>query len=54
MSTIKVKISYTVEVDCDDWETNYGVSGAAEIREDVKAYIRSLINDDMFGVRIVS
>lgn len=44
MTTIKVRINFTVEVDADGWEMDYGVTGA-DLRDDVKAYIRSLINE---------
>lgn len=38
---MKVKVSFTVDVDTEVWTLNYGVEGAAEIRADVKTYIEN-------------
>lgn len=37
---MKVRISFTVDVDPEAWEMNYGVSGGAAIREDAKTKAR--------------
>jgi len=50
---MKVKIEFTVEIDPESWTMNYGVEGAAAIREDVKEYCYHTIQDQlaMVGVR---
>lgn len=40
---MKVRIGFTVDVDPELWALAFGVEGAAEIREDVKDYMRNLI-----------
>ena len=54
---MKVRLlSIVVEVDAEAWTTTYGVEGIPEIRADVQAYVRDLINDsaaaDECGLRI--
>ena len=50
---IKVAITLTVEVDADGWELDYGVSGAAEIRKDVKAYVRNVVQSSSENLEIL-
>lgn len=40
---MKVRINITVEVDAEAWTLNYGVEGAAAIREDVVTYVRATL-----------
>jgi len=42
---MRVKIEVTVDIDPEVWALAYGVSGAKEIREDVRAYARNAILD---------
>jgi hypothetical protein len=39
--TVKVRVTFTVDVDAESWENQFGVSGAA-LREDVKYYTHRL------------
>ena len=41
---MKVSLRVTVELDPASWTMAYGVEGAAEIREDVRRYIRAQID----------
>ena len=40
---MRINLNITVEVDSATWELEYGVSGSAAIREDVRAYVRTLL-----------
>ena len=42
---MRVKIEFTVEVDAEAWTATYGVQGAAEIREDVRLYVKGQVDD---------
>lgn len=42
---MKVRVTVTLNIDAEAWETNYGVSGAAAIREDVQTWAHSLLHD---------
>lgn len=44
---MKVKISFTIEIDPADWTLNYGIVGQAEIREDVKTYAEMMVRDQL-------
>lgn len=35
---MKIKIEVTLDIDPEIWTLSYGVAGAKEIREDVRAY----------------
>jgi signal transduction histidine kinase len=37
---MRVRVELTVEVDPEVWATEYGVTGAAAIREDVRSKVR--------------
>jgi hypothetical protein len=41
---MRVKISLTVEVDPQWWSDEYGTSGNAEVREDVRRYVRTALD----------
>jgi hypothetical protein len=46
VSTVKVAISATIEVDVEGWDMDYGTgTEAPAIREDVKRYLHSLIHE---------
>lgn len=49
----RVSISVTVEVDVDGWEQDYGVTGAQDIRQDVKAYVDSVIRECNPNLKVV-
>ena len=38
---MKIKIEFTVDVDPDAWELNYGTN-RNEVRDDVKGYIKNI------------
>lgn len=50
---MKVKISVTLEVDAEGWERDYGVAGAAAIRQDVQTYVHSLLNESNDSMKVV-
>lgn len=35
---MKVRVSFTVDIDPDSWTLNYGIEGAKAIREDAKNF----------------
>tara|TARA_Y100000361_G_scaffold31462_1_gene26330 strand:+ start:293 stop:529 length:237 start_codon:yes stop_codon:yes gene_type:complete len=39
---MKIKIEFTVDVDPEAWELNYG-TGRNEIRNDVKGYVENIV-----------
>ena len=47
---MKVKISFTIDIDPDYWETSYGITGAQAIREDVKTYAENTVRDHFDSV----
>ena len=40
---MKVKVSMTVDIDPEVWTMNYGVEGAAAIRDDAKEAIKQAV-----------
>lgn len=42
---MKVKIEFTLDVDPKAWSSNYGVTGAAEIREDIRRYVEGDVTE---------
>ena len=50
---MKIKIEFTVNVDPDAWELNYG-TGRNEIRDDVKGYVQNIVLGqlDVVGVLV--
>lgn len=50
---MKVRISVEVDIDPEAWTLNYGVSGAKEIREDVKRYGESTIVEQLNQVGVL-
>lgn len=47
---MKVKVSFTVDIDPEVWTLNYGVEGAAEIRADVKVYAEDAARNQLTEV----
>lgn len=39
MQHLKVRVTFTVDIDAEAWTANYGAEGAAAIREDVRVYV---------------
>lgn len=50
--TMKVRISFTIEVDPEMWTLNFGIEGAAAIREDARSLAEQAVRDqfDRSGV----
>lgn len=47
---MKIRVSITVDLDPEDWTLAFGMSGNAEIREDVKEYVLNMVRDSgVFG-----
>lgn len=44
---MKVKVSFTVEIDPELWELNFGISDRKEIREDVKVFAENIVNQQL-------
>lgn len=42
---MKVEIRFTLDVDPEAWTANHGVTGAAEIRKDVRKYVQTDVTD---------
>ena len=40
---MKVKVSVTVDIDPQAWAMNYGIEGAAAIRDDVKEAVKHAV-----------
>ncbi|NKS33137.1 hypothetical protein GS534_24225 [Rhodococcus hoagii] len=49
---MKVKIEVTVDIDPEAWTMNYGVEGAAAIREDVREYCRNTLIEQLRQVAV--
>jgi hypothetical protein len=50
---MKVRVSFTVEIDPAAWTSNYGVEGAAAIRDDVKVYCEAAALDQLERVEVL-
>ncbi len=44
-NTTKVRVSLTLDIDRDAWYDIYGVEGVAALREDVRTYVLSLVQN---------
>lgn len=51
---MKVHVEFTVDIDPDAWTLNYGISGAREIREDVKGYVEETAIEQLVLVGVLS
>ena len=51
---MKVQIKFTIDIDTDAWTSNYGVEGAAAIREDVRAYAEDAAWDQFKYVGVLA
>ena len=50
---MKVKVSFTVEIDPEAWRANYGIYGITHIREDVKAFAEQIVVEKFRQVGLV-
>ena len=51
---MKVKVSFTVEIDADAWVANYGTEPKpAKIRDDVKIYCEGAVIDQLEAVGVL-
>lgn len=50
---MKVRVVVTLDVDTAGWEQDYGVAGAAAIRQDVQAYVSSLLSESNENFQVV-
>lgn len=51
---MKVRVGFTVEIDPEAWDLNYGTgTEAAVIREDVRTYIEQGARDQLAGVGVL-
>jgi len=50
---VRVRVVFTVEVDVDGWGRDYGVTGATAIRDDVRAYLSSVVRECNDNVKVV-
>jgi hypothetical protein len=44
---VKVKVSFTLDIDLVAWTLNYGVEGVPEIRKDVQSYVENGVLAEM-------
>lgn len=45
MARIKISVPITIEIDADDWTFEYGRMPISEVRDDVKSYVQSLVQE---------
>ena len=50
---MKVKIQFTVDIDCEAWTENYGAMTTAELREDVRFYAEDVVLNQMRSVDVL-
>lgn len=50
---MKIKVELTVDIDPEAWTLNYGVEGAKEIREDVRAYVEGAVVEQLRAVGVL-
>lgn len=50
---MRVKITVTVNIDAEAWTANYGIEGAAAIREDVKGYATDAVVEQFRAVGVL-
>ena len=51
---MKVKIQFTVDISSEAWTENYGVTGHADIREDVKFYCEDVVLNQLRSVDVLN
>jgi hypothetical protein len=51
---MKVTVSFTVDVDAEAWASEYGVTGQAAIRTDVKAYAQHTVIEQLAAVGVLT
>jgi hypothetical protein len=51
----RISVSVTLEVDPEEWDREYGNgSSAKEVREDVKGYVKNLLQQSNDSLTVVS
>lgn len=50
---MRVAIHLTVDIDPEAWEADYGVSGYAAIRQDVKEYIEHTLHSHLMSLSLL-
>lgn len=48
---MKVKIELTLDVNPESWGEDYGSEGVAEVRQDVKEYVRNVVQNTEAALR---
>lgn len=51
---MRVTVSFTVEIDTEEWTRNYGVVGSRAIRNDVRAYAENMVREQFREVGVLS
>ena len=49
---MKVRVTFTLEVDTEGWTLDYGVEGNAAIREDVREWVKNVLDQSSDNIRI--
>jgi len=52
--TIKVRVPVTVEIDLDAYRTEFGLESVGEVREDVKRYIASSVQQHLDSLGLLA
>lgn len=50
---MKIKVSFTVEIDPSVWTLNYGIEGAEDIRADVRTYLEETALNQLDAVGVL-
>ena len=51
---MKARFAITVNIDPEAWTANYGVEGAAAIREDVQRYLSNMVLETLASVGVLT
>lgn len=47
---MKVKIEMTIDVNVENWKLDFGMETSAEVREDVRLYVRTQVDDHLHSL----
>ena len=50
---MRVRVSFTVDIDPESWTLNYGVEGAEAIRADVRVYAEEAARNQFAAVGVL-
>lgn len=53
MRVVRVRCTFTVEVDVDAWEGEYGVSGVPEVQEDVQRHVENTVREHLRSLGVL-